>query len=233
MIATIMQPYFFPYLGYFQLMDAVDVFVFYDDVQYITRGWVNRNRIRVGGSSTWLTLPVVGASARLPINQRTYLRQPGVPRVRNQLHAAYRSSPRYADVAPVIHELLEFRDPGVAAFNANILSAIGRRLGAKCAFLTASDIDISSEIRGSDRIIAICRHIGASGYVNPIGGLHLYDSEQFRKNGIDLAFLETDLMPTHLADGRKFLSVIDPLMQEGFTKGADDLRRYRLVGGGA
>src|SRR5690606_14056484 len=135
MIATIMQPYFFPYLGYFQLMDAVDVFVFYDDVQYITRGWVNRNRIRVGGSSTWLTLPVVGASARLPINQRTYLRQPGVPRVRNQLHAAYRSSPRYADVAPVIHELLEFRDPGVAAFNANILSAIGRRLGAKCAFL--------------------------------------------------------------------------------------------------
>lgn len=229
MIAAIMQPYFFPYLGYFQLMEAVDVFVFYDDAQYITRGWVNRNRIRSGNASTWLTLPVVGASARLPINQRRYLLEPGVPRVKNQLHAAYRKSPRYAEVAPVIHDLLGFADPGVGVFNANILGTIGRRLGVECVFMQSSDIDVPAEVRGSDRIIAICRRIGASSYLNPIGGMDLYDGERFRANGLGLAFLKTNLPPAQLDNVPGFLSVLDPLMQEGFTKCAEQLRCYELV----
>ncbi len=76
MIVSIMQPYLFPYIGYFQLMASADIFVFHDDVQYIKGGWVNRNRILSSGEPCWVTLPVAARAHRLNINQRGYV--PGV-----------------------------------------------------------------------------------------------------------------------------------------------------------
>ena len=66
---AIMQPYLFPYLGYFQLIAAVDKFVFYDDVNFIKNGWINRNRLLISGKVNYITIPLSGASSFLKINQ--------------------------------------------------------------------------------------------------------------------------------------------------------------------
>jgi WbqC-like protein family len=88
MIVSIMQPYFFPYIGYFQLAACSDIFVFHDDVQYIKGGWVNRNRILRDGQPRWLTLPVRKGASRLTIQQRQYqLDEPVTARVLRRVEA--------------------------------------------------------------------------------------------------------------------------------------------------
>jgi hypothetical protein len=122
MIISIMQPYFFPYIGYFQLIAQSDVFVFYDDVQYIKGGWVNRNRILRNGEPCWLTLPVRKEAFRLAINQRSYeLERATVGRVLRRIAAAYLKAPRFEVIFPCVEELVNFGDANVAAFNMNLI----------------------------------------------------------------------------------------------------------------
>jgi hypothetical protein len=217
MIAAIMQPYFFPYIGYFQLMHAVDTFVIYDDAQYMKGGWINRNRIRNGGTTAWLTLPVHAARLELPINQREYVLEEGVARVRGQLRAAYRKAPCRAEAGEAVDEVLGFGDANVAAFNAHLLQALARRLGIACRFLPASRLGASAGLRGQARVIDLCRRVGADHYVNPIGGTALYDAASFDAAGLRLSFLRTTVPPEALADGPQHLSILDGLMREGFA----------------
>lgn len=231
MIAAIMQPYFFPYIGYFQLMHAADIFVFFDDVQYINRGWVNRNRIRGNGEPAWLTLPVRNASRELSINRREYL-LPGddtLERVEQRLHAAYSRSPYWAEAMPLISDLLRFRNVNVAAFNAHLLTEIAQRLGIKCRFLLSSEIDQPMGLRSQARIIDLCRRVGADHYLNPVGGVELYDAASFDAAHLQLSFLRTTAMPVQLACDPRHLSIIDGLMHDGITGCGARLPEYELV----
>lgn len=227
-----MQPYFFPYIGYFQLMHAVDAFVFYDDAQYIKGGWINRNRIRNGGEISWLTMPVHHASIKLPINQRHYQLGDGtaVRRVEQRLQASYARAPCRSEAAPVISALLGYDDDNVATFNANLLEQLARRLGIGCRFLVSSRIDKPEGLKGRARIVDLCRRIGASRYINPIGGVPLYDAASFDAAGLQLSFLRTTAIPAPLADGPQHLSIIDGLMHSGLAGCQAQLGHYELQG---
>lgn len=227
-----MQPYFCPYIGYFQLMNAVDLFVFYDDVQYMKGGWINRNRILVKGQPAWLTLPICSASLKLPINQRHYLFASGtIDSIKTRLRICYEEAPAFDAIYPFLCELLDHKDSNVAAFNSTLLVALAGKLGITCTFLSSSSINKRADLKGQDKVIDICRRIGADHYINPIGGLKLYDNAAFSKEGIQLHFLQTN-SSRYAQFGMEplpFLSIIDVLMFNSIEQTRTMLDDYRLV----
>ena len=214
MIVGIMQPYFFPYIGYFQLMRAVDCFVFHDDVQYIKGGWINRNRILVNEQASWLTLPVEKASHDFAINSRRYQLENKVTlSIQRQVAGAYKNSPLFPEVEELMTEFLSFDDANVAEFNRNHLIGLAETLGLSCQFVRSSDIEKNHKLKGQDRVIDICRSLGATHYINPIGGIDLYAERDFANAGMQLRFLKarpttyTQFGGAHVP----FLSIIDVL----------------------
>lgn len=226
-----MQPYFFPYIGYFQLMQVVDTFVFFDDVQYIDRGWVNRNQIPVDGKPTWLTMPVRKASRSLPINRREYLLEEGVPALKRKLRAAYRV-PQTAGTLAALEALLDFPDANVADFNVNLLCGIASWLGINSRFIRASGLMADDNgLRGEARIIELCRRLAADHYVNPIGGTGLYNPARFTDSGIKLSFLRTTVAPSLTMGGAIHFSIVDLLLKLGIQSCRGVLPRYELLDG--
>ncbi len=224
-----MQPYFFPYIGYFQLMHVVDAFVFFDDVQYIDRGWVNRNQIQLAGKRAWLSMPVAHAARGLAIGQRHYLLEQGVAPIKRKLGEAYRKSERLSTLK-AIEALLDFQDANVARFNAHHLREIASWLGIDCRFIAASELmHGDKELRGERRILALCRLLSATGYINPIGGAALYDAANFAEAGIQLSFLQTRALPSRCSDGPAHLSVIDLLMRSSVEQCRELLSQYEIL----
>lgn len=228
MVVAVMQPYFFPYIGYFQLMHAVDTFVFFDDVQYIDRGWVNRNRIPLGGKAAWLSMPVAHADRRLAINHRQYLLDPGAKSILQRIEAAYPRR-KEQEESQLIAELIGFKDPNVAKFNANLLRRIAGSLSIKCDLLNSSEILGQCSLRGEDRIIEICKRLGAKKYINSIGGMALYDSNRFLAAGAELRFINTTCQPSVGPTGAIHYSIIDTLMRKGLAGTSSMLDDYELV----
>ena len=230
-IVSIMQPYFFPYIGYFQLMFQSDISVFHDDVQYINGGWVNRNRILRNGLPCWLTLPVRNASSHLAINQRYYRLDPtDVVRVLRRLAGAYQKAPQFAAVFPVVEELMNFDDKNVAVFNVNLLERLARRLAIRTQFVSSSTMIKNESLTGQERVIDICRRLGATRYVNPIGGARLYQPDRFAAAGVELNFLEP-VTPAYPQLGQlpvADLSIIDILMFNSGQSASRLLPLYRL-----
>lgn len=230
MIVAIMQPYFFPYIGYFQLMRAVDVFIFYDTVQYIKHGWINRNQIQLRGRPAWLTLPVAKASWRLPVNQRHYLLGEGANQIKRKLRSAYPDRTCSTE-AKQIDRLLDYQISNVATFNSNALRCLAEMLGINCKFMMASELANLDHLRGQEKVIELCRLVGATHYVNPIGGISLYSAADFQSNRISLSFLRTTSPMTELRDGPRHLSIIDGLMRHGRTAYSAHLDQYTLLDG--
>jgi len=230
-IVAIMQPYFFPYIGYFQLMKAVDVFVIYDDAQYMKGGWINRNRIRTNAMLAWLTFPVRRASISLRINQRHYLLGAEVVRAKQRLQANYAKAPAYTEVASTIFSLMNFADDNVARYNANLLTKLATSLEIQCTFMTSSTITQSHDLKGQDKVIDLCKRVGADHYINAIGGMDLYDPVHFTKAGLTLSFLRTAVEPAQLASGTMQLSIIDTLMFNGI-EGTNELLKAYSIGPG-
>ena len=231
MIVAIMQPYFFPYIGYFQLMHAADIFVFHDDVQYIKGGWINRNRIMLNNRVDWLTMPIRSGSNYLSINQRYFANESGtIDKMKRRVVAAYAKSAAFDNVSPTIFDSLDLPDANVAAFNCNSLIAMAGKLGMKCKFARSSELDIPTALKGQDKVIGLCRRFEADHYINPIGGVELYDPLAFADAGITLSFLRTTAPPTPTEAGPQHLSVIDGLMHLGFKGYGELLPKYMLLG---
>ena len=229
---AIMQPYFFPYLGYFQLMAASDVFVLHDDVQYIKGGWVNRNRILFNGESRMLTFPVQKDAYNLPINARKYVDgQQARKDIINLVRQAYAKAPFFQQVLPLLNELIMFEDRNVARFNENLIRRIADYLGLNCKITLSSDMVKNNSLSGEQRVLDMCKCLGATDYTNPIGGTELYHLETFQKCGITLRFLEAqnERYTQHGNIWIPFLSIIDVLM----FNSADEIRllltKYRLL----
>lgn len=223
MIAAIMQPYFFPYIGYFQLMHCVDTFVFLDDVQYINRGWVNRNRMLAGDKTSWLTKAVVHAPRSERINQRQYVAGQG-PEMIAKILGQYGRYPMHEEVP----RLLGLPETNVASYNEATLQKIANILGVDCEFLVSSKIEKDDALRGQDRIIEICKRIGADRYINPIGGVGLYNSSRFSDAGIELKFLTTTAPASVTSDGMAHLSILHQLLTLGADRTAGMLGQYEL-----
>jgi hypothetical protein len=211
MIASIMQPYLLPYIGYFQLIACSDIFV----AQYIKRGWINRNRILLNGGPDWITLPVAYADHSLSIRERRYTQpEHHVPKMLRRVEAAYRAAPFFDVTFPFLEDALSLDESNVAAFNLSVLKCLTARVGIRTPIVVSSSLGVGQELRGQDMVIAKCGRVGATRYVNPIGGTSLYDKRCFADAGITLNFLKSTVSPYQQFGQTPvpFLSIVDVLM---------------------
>lgn len=213
---AIMQPYFFPYIGYFQLMNAVDIFVVYDNIQYTKRGWMKRNRILANGKDEYISIPIKKAPYHLCVKDRFLSNTwPEVrKRMLNKIAECYRKAPFFNHVYPMIKRCLIYENSNLFEFILNSLIAVKDYLHINTKFMVSSSIDIDHEVKGQDKVIAICKAIGAEKYINPISGVELYQRKQFENEGIQLRFIESENVqyPQFKHAFVPFLSIIDVMM---------------------
>jgi len=215
--AAVMQPYVFPYLGYFQLIAASDVFIFYDDVNFIKQGWINRNRILVQGKETMITFPCKKISSFSKINEVELLaNDKPFRKILKSIEQSYSKSSQFQQVYPVIEEIFNHRGNTIADFAMSSITTIARFLGMNQKFLVSSrDFSSYEHFDRADRLIAMCQSLDCNRYINSIGGQDLYDRSYFKQSGIELQFLKPELKPYFQLNRSDFapgMSIIDVLM---------------------
>lgn len=186
---AIMQPYFFPYIGYFQLINAVDVFVVYDDVNFQTRSWMNRNYILSQGSAQRITLELNGASQNKKINDIKIGNKN--KRIVETIRHSYATAPFFDDVYPLVKSLLLQEEKNLALFLDYQLRDLCAYLGLCPAWHISSALNKETQLSGQERILEICSLLGAADYINAPGGRGLYDPIAFKNREIHLSFLNT------------------------------------------
>lgn len=210
-----MQPYLFPYLGYFQLIQAVDVFIILDTVQYIKQGWINRNYLLHRGQRKLFTLPLVRAGSFRPINEKRIAEEAkNRKKILNLISESYREAPFFQEVYPLLETGLGAGERRLDLCLLATLQAVCGYLGISTPLIPLSRLPLGPGARGLERLLALCRHFRATDYLNSIGGLQLYSSERFAGEGIRLSFLKTRILE-YPQFGRPFvpqLSIIDLLM---------------------
>jgi WbqC-like protein family len=231
---AVLQPYFFPYLGYFQLLAHVDVFVVYDDTQYVKRSWINRNRILEHGAAAYLTLPVASGSHRQLICEKR-LHEPHYHqrKLLTRIRHAYRAAPHLDSVSSFLEPLFPGDDENIASFNVRALRAVQELLGLSTRLVLASERGYPPCRTAQERIIRICLEEGGTRYVNPIRArsLGLYDQAAFTAAGLELSYLSTKANTRYDQNGGPFvsdLSVIDVLMFNSPAQMRELLGRFVL-----
>ena len=188
---AIMQPYLFPYIGYFQLMRAVDKFVVYDNIQFTKKGWINRNRILVNGQDEYFTVPLKKDSDYLNVDQRKLADSFAGERIKllRRIAEAYRRAPEFARVFPLVEEVFNQQEENLFRFIYGSLLKVNAYLRIPTEIIVSSSIPIDHSLRSEDKVLAICTAMQATDYINPSGGVELYSKERFRENDIGLHFL--------------------------------------------
>lgn len=211
-----MQPYLFPYIGYFQLIQNVDEFIVYDNIQFTKKGWINRNRILVNGNESYLTLPLKKDSDYLDIKDRYITEDWTIERKKiiNKIKETYIKAPFFQTVFPLIEEIFNFENKNLFQFIYNSLKQINNYLDIKTPLIVSSSIEINHSLKAEDKVIALCKARLANNYINPIGGIELYSKEIFKEEGLELQFLKTNniIYPQFKNEFVPFLSIIDVIM---------------------
>jgi hypothetical protein len=229
---AIMQPYFLPHLGYFQLMSAVDKIALLDDANYINGGWVNRNRIAVQGEPQWLTLPLAKASQNRRINEIEIVDDPAWKRkIIRTVELSYQSAPLAGQVLPLLSEMLQEARGSLSAFLFYQLQRLADYIGISTQIEQTSVKYPRDALTGQRRILDICVREGASTYVNPPGGRGLYDAEVFAAAGVELLFLDLNFSAIklrHSGQEGPCLSILDLLMLNPVTAIREATEMFRL-----
>lgn len=227
-----MQPYFFPYIGYFQLMHAVDQFIVYDNIEFTKRGWINRNRVLVNGADAYITVSLKKDSDYLQVVDR-YLAEiwPDERRsLLNRVTESYRKAPYFEQVFPFLKDSLHMEERNLFKFLFSTLTAAKEYIGIATPLVVSSSVQIDQTLRASEKVLALCKARGAEVYMNPIGGVELYSKEQFRRQGVDLVFLKSDnIHYTQFSNEFvPFLSIIDVMMFNSKETIKEFLNQYCL-----
>ena len=253
-----MQPYFFPYIGYFQLIEAVDRFFLYDNLDYSKGGWISRNRILVvDREPTFLTIPILDRNAtqtirEVQVESGTYWRQ----KILRSIEDNYRRAPYFERTLGLIQETLFLESSSLAEINKHSVLQVAQVLGIETEILTDSapfeeleeqlrsnkhKAEKSQEPTAKERVprrvvraLELCRRLDASIFVNPVGGEDLYDREVFEAAGFSVSFLESNASAYRQRSSRPEvfhprLSIIDVLMNCGRDRTRAMLKEYRLV----
>jgi hypothetical protein len=187
---AIMQPYFLPYIGYFQLMKSADVFVVYDNIKYTKKGWFNRNRFLQNGSDAWFSLPLQSDSDSLDVIERKLDPAFDKRKLLNQLSAAYKKAPHFANGFELLRECVEYEESNLFRFIHHAILTTAARLQIDTRVVVSSSIPIDHSLRAQDKVLAICEALGATTYINAIGGTELYSAEAFERRGMALRFIK-------------------------------------------
>jgi hypothetical protein len=240
----IMQPYLFPYVGYFQLIHAVDKFILYDSVNYIKKGWINRNQIAmVNNGALAISVPVLKHSYQEKLSEVLIDNKSNwSKKLLNDIYYNYKKSDHFEEFFPILEKILQAPHTTISQLNCESLAAVADFLSIKSAIeqpaLKYVGIEQSlmkdealGTYRKTKRIIEICRQEGATTYVNAIGGKAIYTKEEFKDQGVDLQFLETEQI-SYKQFSNSFLphlSIIDVIMHNGAEKTQQLLTMYRLI----
>lgn len=230
---AIMQPYFFPYIGYFQLINSVDEFVIYDNIQYTKKGWINRNKMLFDNKEYIFTLPIKKDSYMLNINERFISENWKIDREKllRKIKLSYSKSPFFDEIIQLIEEIFFYEDNNLFNFLYNSLIKICDYINIDTKFIISSNVDINHNLKGKDKVISICKQLNSTEYINAIGGKNLYNKLEFEKQGIKLNFIKNNIIP-YKQNNNYFLgglSIIDVLMFNDIEVIKNYLHNYELI----
>lgn len=213
---AIMQPYFLPYIGYFQLMANVDKFVVYDNIEYTKKGWINRNRFLVNGKDEYFSLPLKKDSDFLHVDKR-FLADSFKEESQKMLRRFtenYRKAPYFNEGIHLVQRILTYDDKNLFQFNFHSLQILSQHFGISSDLVVSSTLQIDHSLRAEEKVLAICKNLKAEMYINPIGGFELYSNQTFRSHGIQLRFVRSKPFEYKQFDGVfiPWLSIIDVVM---------------------
>ena len=228
----IMQPYFLPYIGYWQLLNAVDTYVIYDDVTFIKSGWIHRNRINVHGTAQFINVQMQGASSfsricDIRVNPDLRWRE----KLLQTIAMAYRKAPHYTEIIPLAENIIMCGEEKLGDFLAHSLHIVAQYLQIDTHMVRSSAWAENHILHGEERVLDICRQFQATEYYNSIGGQELYDKTTFAENGIELHFLRSHeiVYPQRKNAVLSGLSILDVLMENSVLKTRELLLCYRLL----
>ena len=213
---AIMQPYLFPYIGYWQLISVVDKFVIYDNVQYEKSGWMRRNRILVNGKDKLFCVPIAKGSDYADVRERKvaddYLTQIG--KELRTIKASYCKKPYFEQIYPLVEQCFNYQSKNLFDYIYYSVNKVCEYLRIDTEIVISSTLEVDDSFRREYRVIETCKQLGADTYINPCGGMSLYSKEQFAESGIRLQFLKSNLTPYHQGDMEfvPALSIIDMMM---------------------
>jgi hypothetical protein len=232
MTLAIMQPYFFPYVGYFQLVNSVDEFVIYDNIQFTKKGWINRNRILFNSKDEYVTVPIKKDSDFLNINQRFLAETWTIDKKKiiNKIVESYRKAPYFQPTLDLFEKCLLSDKLNLFDFLLNSLTETTNYLGISTKFTFSSSLNIDHSLKSEEKVLAICKYLNATTYINPIGGLDLYSKTKFEQNLIELKFLRSNSIhySQFANEFMPWLSIIDVMMFNSKEEIMDFLYKYTL-----
>ena len=233
MIAAVEQPYFLPYIGYWQLLNAVDIFLILDDVNYIRRGYINRNSILLNGGAYRFSIPVKNASQERKIMDTALcLEEREKQRFLLRIELAYKKAPQFSQVYPLIRDIIYNPQDDLTDFIQYSLRSVAAYLGITTKVIRSSALDKDNSLKGQERVMEICKCINADTYINPPGGRKLYNKQFFHDKNVELFFLDTRheniVYPQFGNPFVEKLSLIDVMMFNSIEKIQYFLKEYDL-----
>lgn len=226
------QPYFIPYIGYWQLINAVDVFIISDDYNYINRGWISRNRVLEKGKPRYFNIEISHASSNKKINELSISKETfNKDQKLMQLRNVYRRAPYFIEGYTLMQKIFDYKELNLAYFLENSIKIISDYLEIKTEFLRSSSIPHNCELKKEYKIYDQCKYVGADVYINAIGGQKMYSFDQFEKQGIQLGFIRTkDVRYKQLwYDFVPDLSIIDVIMFNSKAEIKRLLQEYEIL----
>ncbi len=230
----IMQPYLFPYIGYYQLINQVNCYVSCDDVQYIKGGWINRNNLLIKGDQKMFTFSVIKDSQSKNINERYYNSELIIKEFQallRSLQCNYKQAPYYKEVICLLNTIFSFEDYNVSNFNLNSINKVCEYLKINTKIIKSSQIQKKEDLRCQEKVLEIVKELKGTTYINPIGGISLYSKSKFEEENINLLFIKTKVKE-YKQFSEKFvpdLSIIDVLMHNSKDEIKELLNQYNLV----
>lgn len=219
---AIMQPYFLPYIGYFQLISSCDVFVIYDNIEYTKKGWINRNRIVLNGKEELISLPLKKDSDYLHVNQRFLAQtfEEDAKKWIRRVGESYKKAPHFNAVFPIFKEIMEFKNFNLFYFIENSLQHVLKYLEIDKKIMHSSTIAINASAKGENKVLEICKALKAKEYINAIGGKNLYSQANFKAAGIGLHFIQSHAFEyAHVVHPFiPWLSILDVMMYNSKEK---------------
>jgi len=230
---AIMQPYFMPYIGYFQLINSVDKFVIYDNIQYTKKGWINRNRILVNGNDQLITLPIKKDSDYLNVVERELSESWGKDKNKmlNVIKSSYIKSPYFQETFELISKCLNNPEVNLFKFIYDSIVLINDYLEIKTPIVISSTIKVDHTLKSQDKVLSLCKEQNADVYINSIGGVELYNKEIFKQNNIELNFIKSNPLQYKQFNSEfiSWLSIIDVMMFNSKEQIKEYLNSYTLI----
>lgn len=230
----IMQPYFLPYIGYFQLINMVDQFVLYDNIQFTKKGWIHRNRMLINDKDEYFSLPLKKDSDFLNVNQRFLASDFEIhkDKLLRKIEQNYKKAPYFNEFFPVIQNILNYKENNLFDFIHHSIKIITNYLNIPNNIFVSSKLPLQiNDLKGKDKVVEICKVLNATAYINSSGGVDLYNKEDFKANGINLEFYKSNFIQykQYQNDFIPYLSILDVCMFNDRELVVEYLNKYTIL----